>query len=243
MQPVKTWIMRKLAQQTRNMKHFGIAAANTRSVNSFTINTHGLSIEDKEYVRLSELEAFQIFGTEPEPLFDDLAEIVRIRFDTPMAFISFVGRDTVHFKSKLGFDVPEVPREITFCDTTIASLDPLLIYDATTDERFQLNPFVTELPYVQFYAGAAIITPKGEPIGVVCAVDTIPRSPCKSDVQFLKGVAKLAMNALEIRRQSQELLELANRFGTITSKMEAVRDELDERCARTLARVMRHETI
>ncbi|MCC7229944.1 MAG: hypothetical protein IT203_06085, partial [Fimbriimonadaceae bacterium] len=76
-------------------------------MNSFTIDLHGLTPEDKEYVRLSDLDAYQIFGTDPEPLFDDLAEIVRIRFDTPMAFISFVGRDTVHFKSKLGFDFSE----------------------------------------------------------------------------------------------------------------------------------------
>lgn len=168
---------------------------------------------DNESFRFGELARYQIFGTEPEPLFDNLAELVRLRFDTPIAIISFVGERDAHFKSHLGTEIIQAPRETTFCEETIKLEEPVIVYDAQHDERYKSNPFVTGEPYVQFYAGVRILTPGGAAIGAVCAIDTINRSPGKSDVEFMRGVASLAMNALEMRRQGRELAALTGSFG------------------------------
>jgi GAF domain-containing protein len=166
-----------------------------------------------ENLRLHELARYQIFGTEPEPLFDNLAELVRLRFDTPIAIISFVGERDAHFKSHLGTEIAQAPRETTFCEETIQHEEPVIVYDATRDARYAENPFVTGEPYVQFYAGVRILTPKGAAIGAVCALDTINRSPGNSDVEFMKGIANLAMSALEMRRQGKELAALTGPLG------------------------------
>lgn len=156
--------------------------------------------EAAEDARLTELASYRIFGTSPEPIFDDLAEIVRIRFDVPIAIVSFVGQSEVHFKSHLGVDLESAPRFATFCDQTIHQPNPVIIYDARNHEVYKNNPFVTGAPYVQFYAGVRIVTPSGVGIGAISAIDTIPRSPGKSDVEFMAGIARLVMNVLEMRR-------------------------------------------
>lgn len=159
----------------------------------------GLEIEE---LRLKELASYRVFGTKPEPVFDDLAEIVRIRFDVPIAIVSFVGESEAHFKSHLGIDFDSAPRLATFCDQTIHQEKPVIVYDARNDQKYKDNPFVTGDPFVQFYAGVRIVTPNGIPIGAVSALDTITRSPGKSDVEFMTGIAKLIMNILEMRKQA-----------------------------------------
>jgi GAF domain-containing protein len=183
--------------------------------------------ENLEAARLEELNLYQIYGTPPEPLFDDLVEVVRIRFDTPIAVISFVGECNVHFKARVGTDLEFAPRESTFCDQTIRQDLPVVVHQALDHEKYKDCPFVTGPPYVQFYAGVPIITPKGHAIGAVSVVDTIPRSPSRLDYDFLYGVARLAMSALEMRRQSRELIEMANRMKSITKKIDEVCGEAD----------------
>lgn len=156
--------------------------------------------ESFEIRRLAELSAYRILGTPPEPVFDDLAEIVRIRFDVPIAIISFIGESDAFFKSHLGIDIESAPRYMTFCDRAIQEEKPIIVYDAPRSENYKDNPFVVGPPYVQFYAGVRIVTPNGVPIGAVSAIDTITRSPGKSDVEFMIGIAKLVMDVLEMRR-------------------------------------------
>lgn len=168
--------------------------------NNMRVGTSNIGLEVNEEARLKELASYRVFGTKSEPVFDDLAEIVRIRFDVPIAIVSFVGESEAHFKSHLGIDIESAPRLATFCDQTIHQEKPVIVYDARHDARYKDNPFVTGAPYVQFYAGVRIVTPNGIAIGAVSALDTITRSPGKSDVEFMAGVAKLIMNILEMRK-------------------------------------------
>lgn len=164
------------------------------------VDVSQVSLDLDEESRLKELASYRVFGTKPEPVFDDLAEILRIRFDVPIAIVSFVGEFDAHFKSHLGIDFVSAPRESTFCDLTIKQSKPVIVYDAQRDERYKDNPFVIGRPYVQFYAGVSIVTPTGFALGTVSAIDTITRSPGKSDVEFMAGIAKLIMNVLEMRK-------------------------------------------
>jgi hypothetical protein len=46
-------------------------------------------------------------------VFDDLARLAALIFDTPIAVIDFVDDQRVWFKAKIGLDVGEIPREKT----------------------------------------------------------------------------------------------------------------------------------
>ena len=63
---------------------------------------------------------YQIAGTTPEPIFDDYVAWAAQLFSTPIALISLVDEDYVHFKAVTGAeDVPGLPRTESMCSAAI----------------------------------------------------------------------------------------------------------------------------
>ena len=109
------------------------------------------------------------------------------------------------FKSKVGLDATELPRDTSFCGHTILQRDLFVVPDATRDERFADNPLVTGDPYIGFYAGVLLITPDGHALGTLCVIDRVPRTLTPMQQEALRVLSRQAMAQLEIRRQAQEL--------------------------------------
>lgn len=70
---------------------------------------------DYEKRRLQALESYQVLDTPPESAFDDLAEIVSIICEAPIAVINFIDRDRQRFKPEKGLGVRETPLDISIC--------------------------------------------------------------------------------------------------------------------------------
>jgi diguanylate cyclase (GGDEF)-like protein len=75
--------------------------------------------------------------------------------------------------------------------------------------RFKDNPLVTNPPYVRFYAGAPLVDPDGFALGTIAVVDTKPRSLDSHEESILQDLSVLVMTALENRRRSLLLTQLA----------------------------------
>ena len=163
-----------------------------------------------EQQRLSALESYDILGTLPETAFDDIAGIAARTFDAPMALVSFVARDTQWFKSALGIDIHETPREVSFCAHAILRKGQFVIPDATQDVRFCDNPFVAGEPHIRFYAGAVLRTPDGLPLGTICVLDHVarPDGPTQAQTEILQALSRAVMRELEIRVE-RRFLEVA----------------------------------
>ena len=88
-----------------------------------------------ETARLAALARYEILDTAPEPEFDDLTRLAAQVCGTPFAQISFVDRDREWFKSRIGVDETETPRDISFCGHAILGSDVMVVPDArpTTD--------------------------------------------------------------------------------------------------------------
>jgi hypothetical protein len=101
----------------------------------------GSSSPTDEVARLEALRSFGILDTPPEQAFDDFTRLACFICGTPMAFIGFLDAERVWFKARRGWDVSELPRQISFCADTILQSDVFLISDTLKDEeRFARNP-------------------------------------------------------------------------------------------------------
>ena len=134
-------------------------------------------IPDNETARLTALERCEILDTAAEQGFDDITFLAAQLCGTPVALISLVDRERQWFKSRVGLDVTETPREIAFCAHAIMEPEQLMVVnDASKDLRFASNRLVVGTPDIRFYAGAPLLAETGEPIGTLCVIDRTPET-------------------------------------------------------------------
>ncbi len=155
---------------------------------------------DDEDARLTALRRYTILDIEEEEAFDRITSIVQAVLEVPMAAVSLVDLDRQWFRAAKGFDVGEMPRQISFCSFAIASSAPLVVPEAAADPRFAKNPLVTGAPFVRAYAGVPLVTPDGFNVGVLCAIDTRPRPFSDRQVDLLANLARLVVDELELRQ-------------------------------------------
>jgi diguanylate cyclase (GGDEF)-like protein/PAS domain S-box-containing protein len=162
-----------------------------------------------EHARLAALRRYNVLDSVPEEAFDRIVRIVRDVFDVPTAVVSLVDADRQWFKARVGLDAAETPRDIAFCAHAILKPTPMLVLDATCDERFHDNPLVTCRDGVRFYAGAPIRTRDGFNIGILCATDSRPHdeAPSAEQMSTLCALAAVTADELELRAKMRELAE------------------------------------
>ena len=128
-----------------------------------------------EWERLERLRSYCVLDTPPEPMFDELTELASMLFGAPIVLVSLVDEHRQFFKSVVGLSATETHRDLSFCAYALLTDEPLIVPDATKDERFRDNALVTGEPYIRFYAGAPLIAEDGLKLGTFCIIDTQPR--------------------------------------------------------------------
>ncbi|WP_235928264.1 SpoIIE family protein phosphatase, partial [Nesterenkonia haasae] len=120
----------------------------------------------------------------------------------PMASVNLIDRERQWSKSAMGFEAEDVPRQETFCDTTIQEPDSLVIEDLELYAPFADSRYVTGAPNLRFYAGHPLEAPGGERVGALCLMDTKPRRLDEQDRQLLRDLARWVQTELA---QQQEI--------------------------------------
>jgi len=190
------------------------------------MNAMTAPIPQNEKKRLKVLWQYEVLDTVPEELFDDLTELAARICEAPIALISLVDEKRQWFKSKVGITVSETSRDVSFCAYAITQGELFIVPDATRDERFAGNPFVTSEPKIRFYAGAPLITPDGHALGTLCVIDKVPRELRPEQKQALVILARHVVSQLELRRRSCELVDVRGENLGLKGDLEQARAEL-----------------
>ncbi|MDX2100650.1 MAG: ATP-binding protein [Leptolyngbyaceae cyanobacterium bins.59] len=158
-----------------------------------------------ETQRLQALWDHQILDTPAEPVFDRIVQAAKDICGVPIALVSLIDEHRQWFKAKVGIEVTETRRDISFCSQVIQQSDPFIIADTHLDEQFATHPSVINEPYIRFYAAVPLITPEGHALGTLCVIDRKPHTLTCAQIQSLKGLARQTIIELRRRRVLAQL--------------------------------------
>jgi signal transduction histidine kinase len=163
-----------------------------------------------EAIRIKALKSFSILDTFSEKEFDEITLLASIICETPMSLISLIDGDRQWFKSKIGLDIDETSREISFCGHAILNDGQLFtVEDSRLDERFYDNPLVTGFPNVVFYAGAPLVTSDGFSLGTLCVLDNKPKALTAMQQKAMEVLSNNIISLFELKKANL-LLEQKN---------------------------------
>ena len=174
-------------------------------------------LPDNEESRLNTLHSLNILDTDMEERFDRVTRMAKRMFQVPIALVSLVDANRQWFKSCIGLDTRETPRDISFCGHTILGNQTFQIPDAAQDPRFADNPLVTGPPNIRFYAGHPLSAPNGDKLGTLCIIDSKPKQLDDEDLRALQDLAAMVeqeLIALQIATMDA-LTNISNRRGFI----------------------------
>ena len=144
-----------------------------------------------EAQRLLALDAAHIVDTPAESVFDRLTWLASQVTDSPMALISLLTSQRQWFKSRVGVDVDETPRDWAFCSHAILQDGLFVVEDAARDPRFQDNPLVVGAPHIRFYAAFPVLDSNNLPLGTLCVLDREPRRLRDREIRSLRELAEI----------------------------------------------------
>src|SRR6476469_9032727 len=148
-------------------------------------------IPENEAERLHALRALQLLDSSHEERFDRVTRMAKRLFGVKISLVSLIDEDRQWFKSAQGLDVPETPREMSFCGHAINQEGLFIIPDAMEDDRFHDNPLVTDAPNIRFYAGYPLKIRQGVNIGTLCLIDSKPREMDEEDRKLLEDLGAM----------------------------------------------------
>lgn len=163
-----------------------------------------------EEARLRALHEMDILDTPPEGEFDEIVDLASCVCGVPVSLVSLVDADRQWFKARVGIDVSETSRDVSFCAYAILGRDLLVVPDTQADPRFAGNPAVRGEHGVRFYAGAPLVTTDGYALGTLCVVDNVPRQLTLDQLRALRALARQVTAQLELRHYAAVVHRLSN---------------------------------
>lgn len=180
--------------------------------------TKPATLPKNERARLLRLKQLKVLDTQPEAIFDSITALASELCGVEIAAISLVDQDRQWFKSAQGLvGVTQTARDISFCGHAILEDQFMEVTDAAKDQRFVNNPLILNEPNIRFYAAAPLVLPSDTSqhhsnqdhlnVGALCVIDKTPKKLSEMQKKLLKGLAKIATDALVAREHSINKLD------------------------------------
>ena len=150
-----------------------------------------------EAARLRALRALHALDSGSDGRFDRIARMAALILRAPRAAVVLVDQDRLWHKARIGIPAGEYPRAGSVADLMVQIGHTVFSPDIGVDPRFASLTSRPNQVDVRFYAGAPLIAPGGEVIGVLAVGDPEPHGAHTPDEQqSLEDLAALAMEML-----------------------------------------------
>lgn len=161
-----------------------------------------VSLPLDESRRLEVLRAGCVLDTPAEERFDRLVRLASRVTGCPIATIGLVDDRREWFKASVGWQHPQLARELSFGSHVVSTGEALVLEDARADARFRNNPLVSSDPGVRFYAGEPLVAGDGSVLGTFALIDIRPRQRGEVDFISLRDLAAIAASEIAVSRLS-----------------------------------------
>ena len=152
--------------------------------------------------RLADIARLRLDQEIARDYLQDIVQTAASWLDTPFAVADALLDHAQVFLAGCG-PVPQwiaeaggTPIEWAFCRPLVMGRTARTVADLSRDPMFADNPLVT-IEGVRAYAGAPLISHRGQVIGGLCCLDTQPREFADEDLRFLQDLADEAMRRVE----------------------------------------------
>jgi len=162
-------------------------------------------IPENEKSRLKDLFESGLLDTPQEDDFDEIVKLASMLCNTSISLITLVDSNRQWFKAKVGIDIVETERDVSFCSHAILQDQLFEVPDTLEDIRFIDNPFVINDPSIRFYAGVPLVTSSGSRLGTLCVLDKTPGRLTEMQRFGLKVLANNVMKIAELKIKNKEL--------------------------------------
>ncbi|MBP5981153.1 MAG: sensor domain-containing phosphodiesterase [Halomonas sp.] len=151
----------------------------------------------QEQDRLFALRQLNLLDTSPSESFDRITRMASQLFGLPIAAVSLTDENRQWFKSRVGVDHWEIPRETAPCADVCDSSQILIIPDLLASDCYR-NSYLANSG-IRFYAGAPLVTREGHTLGAMCVLGTEPRELSEPEKATLYDLAAVVMTQIELQ--------------------------------------------
>lgn len=156
--------------------------------------------------RVDAIARYRIVGEPAEPNLESLARLAATLCGVSTAVVNIIDDAHQHQVAAYGVVADICSRQDSMCAIVLRDARHVVVDDASVDERFAANPFVTgELAQIRFYASSPLITPEGISIGTLCVFAEEAGTLTAEQSAALDLLARQAVEVLELRRLTLEL--------------------------------------
>ena len=156
-----------------------------------------------EAERLRSLHRYDILHSLQEVVFDELVLLAGTLFRLPIAYITLVDAERVHYKASYGSPLPPpTPRAGLPCAQVVRHGRVVLYRDLAEATPTPLDAAAIQnclTQGVRFYAGAPLRMPDQHIIGTLCLVDQEPREFSADEQHLLEELADIVSHAIVVR--------------------------------------------
>lgn len=168
--------------------------------------------------RLAALEKTGLLDSAPEPNYDRLTQLVSKLLDVPFSLITYIDDKRQFNKSIVGTDERNMPLSHSYCQYVVADQQALAVKDTREDERLRDNLAIRDFNAVA-YLGVPLLSPGGQVLGSLCAVDTKPRDWTDEELELITQFSHIVMSEMVAGQQLRERNALVDALFSSESRL------------------------